>query len=143
MEALDLTKAPPRSPREELDGLANLPRSIDKMRAHLPGGKPGVYNIPGFTAIMLETIGLTEDQFREAVAQAKTDDDVAAWLRAHANTEKYGEFNERILNRRVADVKARDPEAFAKKYPVSQTRTDIEYMVDMLEADDEEMFAAR
>ena len=143
MEALDLTKAPPRSPRLDLDGLVNLPRSIDKMRAHLPGGNPGVYNIPGFTAIMLEMIGVTENQFREAVAQAKTDDDVAAWLRTHAKTEQYATYNERILNRRVADVKARDPEAFAKRYPISQTRPDIEYMADLLEADDEEMFAPR
>lgn len=142
MEKLDLTKAPPRSPREELDGLANLPRSIDKMRAHLPGGNPGVYNIAGFSSIMLETIGVSEDQFREAVASAQTDDDVAAWLRANAKTGKYAEFNDRILNRRVADVKARDPEAFAKKYPISQQRPDIEYMVDMLVADDEDMFAA-
>jgi hypothetical protein len=140
METLDLTKSPPRSPREQLDGLANLPRSIDKMRAHLPGGNPGVYNIKGFTILMLETIGVTEDQFRDAVAQAKSDDDVAAWLRAHANTEKYQEFNDRVLNRRVADIKARDPEGYAKRYPISTTRPDIEFMVDMLEADDKEMF---
>jgi len=140
MEALDLTKSPPRSPREQLDGLANLPRSIDKMRAHLPGGNPGVYNIKGFTILMLETIGVTEDEFRDAVAQAKNDDDVAAWLRAHADTEKYQEFNDRVLNRRVADIRARDPEGFAKRYPISTTRPDIEFMVDMLEADDKEMF---
>jgi hypothetical protein len=140
METLDLTKSPPRSPREQLDGLANLPRSIDKMRAHLPGGNPGVYNIKGFTILMLETIGVTEDQFRDAVAQAKSEDDVAAWLRAHAHTEKYQEFNDRVLNRRVADIKARDPEGFAKRYPISTTRPDIEFMVDMLEADDKEMF---
>ena len=143
MEALDLTKAPPRSPRQELDGLVNLPRSIDKMRGRLPGGNPGVYNITGFTLIMLEAIGVTEDQFREAVAQAKTDDDVAAWRRAHADTGKYAAFNERMLNRRVADVKARDPEGFAKRYPISETRPDIELMIDMLEADDEDMFPAR
>ena len=143
MEALDLTKAPPRRARQELDGLVNLPRSIDKMRSHLPGGNPGVYNIPGFTAIMLEMIGVTEDQFREAVVQAKTDEDVAAWLRAHADTEKYAAYNDRILNRRVADVKARDPEGFAKRYPISQTRPDIELMIDMLEADDQDMFPAR
>lgn len=143
MGPLDLTKAPPRSPREQLDGLANLPRSIDKMRARLPGGNPGVYNITGFTMIMLEAIGVTEDQFREAVAQAKTDEEVAAWLRAHANPDKYAEYNERILNRRVADVKARDPEGFVKRYPISERRPDIEFMADLLEADDEEMFAAR
>jgi len=143
MEPLDLTKAPPRSPRQELDGLVNLPRSIDKMRGRLPGGNPGVYNITGFTLIMLEAIGVTEDQFREAVAQAKTDEDVAAWLRANADTAKYAEFNQRILNRRVADVKARDPEGFANRYPIAETRPDIELMIDMLEADDQDMFTAR
>jgi len=30
---LDLTKQPPRSAREELDGSAYLPRAIDKIRA--------------------------------------------------------------------------------------------------------------
>ena len=143
MEPLDLTKAPPRSPRIELDGLANLPRSIDKMRGRLPGGNPGVYNITGFTVVMLEAIGVTEDQFREAVAEAKTDEDVAAWLRAHADTTKYAAFNERILNRRVADLKARDPEGFVKRYPISERRPDVEFMVDLLEADDREMFPAR
>jgi hypothetical protein len=38
MDALDLTKAPPRAPRETLAGVVFLPRTIDKMRATLPGG---------------------------------------------------------------------------------------------------------
>lgn len=143
MEPLDLTKRPPRSPREQLDGLANLPRSIDKMRAHLPGGNPGAYAIPGFTAIMLETIGVTEDQFRQSVEEAKSDDDVAAWLRTHARTQEYHRYNDRMLNRRVADVRARDPERFAQRYPIAERHPEIEYMADLLVADDAEMFPNR
>jgi hypothetical protein len=45
MTALDLTKAPPRSPREELRGLCMLPRMIDIARAKLPGGDVGEYQI--------------------------------------------------------------------------------------------------
>jgi hypothetical protein len=44
MKPLDLTKTPPRSPREQLVGLVFIPRMIDKMRALLPGGNPGKYH---------------------------------------------------------------------------------------------------
>lgn len=41
MTPLDLTRIPPRSPREQLDGLVMLPRMIDIARAKLPGGAVG------------------------------------------------------------------------------------------------------
>jgi len=140
MEPLDLTKTAPRDPRQELDGLAFLPRAIDKLRANLPGGNPGVYNFKGFSQMLAEAGGVTEDQLLDAVASAASDEDVAAWLRANANRKGLEECAHQILNRKVAGVKARDPEAFAQRYPVSKDRTDIEYMVDMLAADDEDMF---
>lgn len=143
MEPLDLTKAPPRSPREELDGLPALPRTIDKMRAHLPGGNPGVYNIKGLSSTMFETIGITEDQFRDAVATAQSDQDVVDWLRTHAKTGEYSTWAGKANALKVADVKAQNPERFAERYPISNTRTDIEYMSDMLAVDDEDMFAKR
>lgn len=139
MEPLDLSKAPPRSPKVQLDGLAMLPRTIDKIRASLPGGNMGVYRIKGFSERMLETIGVTEEQLREAVATAKSDDDVAEWLREHAATGKYAEFNNYILTRSVDDVT--DKAAFMERYPILKKRPDIHYLADMLEADDAEMFA--
>lgn len=47
MGPLDLTKQPPRSAREELDGIAYLPRAIDKIRAEFPGGNLGQYVVLG------------------------------------------------------------------------------------------------
>ena len=138
MEPLDLTKAPPRSPKVRLDGLAMLPRTIDKLRATLPGGKPGVYKIEGFSKRMLDTIVVNEDDLREAVRTAQSDDDVAAWLREHADTGKYAEFNDYILKRSIDDVK--DKAAFMERYPILKRRPDIYYLADMLEADDAEMF---
>jgi hypothetical protein len=41
MTPLNLTVHPPRVPRAELDGLIFLPRTIDKVRATLPGGDIG------------------------------------------------------------------------------------------------------
>lgn len=138
MEPLDLTKAPPRSPKVQLDGLAMLPRTIDKLRATLPGGNPGVYKISGFSETLLDTIGVKEDDIREAVRRAESDDDVAKWLREHADTGKYAGFNEYILKRSVDDVK--DKAAFMERYPILKKRPDIYYLADMLEADDAEMF---
>jgi len=138
VEPLDLSKAPPRSPKAQLDGLAMLPRTIDKLRASLPGGNLGPYRIPGFSQRMLDAIGVTEDQLRDAVAKAKSDDDVVAWLRDNATTSAYPEFTSYITKRSLDHVE--DRAAFAKRYPIIEKRPDIYYLVDMLEADDAEMF---
>ena len=45
MEALDLSIRPPRSPYAQMHGLYMMPRTIDKMRAQLPGGKLGPYSL--------------------------------------------------------------------------------------------------
>ena len=141
MEPLDLTKAPPRSPKLQLDGLAMLPRTIDKLRATLPGGNPGVYKIAGFSERLLNTINVKEDDMREAVASAKSDDDVVQWLREHADTSKYEEFTQYISKRSLDDVT--DKAAFMERYPILKKRPDIYYLADMLEADDAEMFAGK
>jgi len=138
MEPLDLSKRPPRSPKLELDGLTMLPRTIDKIRATLPGGNLGPYRIAGFSQRMLDAIGVTEEQLRDAVAGAKSDADVAAWLREHANTNAYSEFSSYIKNRSLEDLD--DPAAFAKRYPIVERRPDLHYLSDVLEADDAEMF---
>lgn len=138
MEPLDLSKRPPRSPKEELDGLVMLPRTIDKVRATLPGGDLGPYAIRGFSQRMLDAIGVTEDALRDAVAQAKSDQDVADWLRAHADTSAYPAYSTLIRNRSLDDLE--DRAAFAKRYPIIEKRPDLYYLTDVLEADDAEMF---
>jgi hypothetical protein len=138
MEPLDLSKAPPRSPKLALDGLTMLPRTIDKLRATLPGGNPGVYKIVGFSERMLNAIGVKEDELREVVASAESDEDVVQWLREHADTSKYSEFSQYISKRSIDDVT--DKAAFLERYPILKKRPDIYYLADMLEADDAEMF---
>ncbi len=139
MQALDLTKQPPRSPKEELDGLVMLPRTIDKLRASLPGGNMGAYQIPGFSESMLEAIGVSEDELRDAVEQASSDEDVVVWLRGHADKSKYREFSERMRNRTLNDLE--NPARFRERYPIVNERPDLHYLMDVLEADDRQMFA--
>jgi uncharacterized protein DUF5069 len=68
MVPLDLTTHPPRSPYEKLEGLFMMPRTIDKLRAKVSGGKIGTYTLrgtspllPGLSLVLLDGIGVTEN----------------------------------------------------------------------------------
>jgi hypothetical protein len=139
MTPLNLTKAPPRAPRAELDGLMFLPRSIDKVRASLPGGDLGVYTIPGFTEMMLEKLGVSVADFTATVAQAQTDADVAVYLRKHATQDKYDAWNGFISQRQP---RGGNREEALTVFPWLGTRPDLVLAVDVLEEDDKQSFAA-
>ena len=101
MEALDLSLRPPRPPREELAGVIFLPRSIDKVRASLPGGNLGLYAIAGFTQMMLDALGISLDSFTFAVKGASSDEDVAAFVRRNTMAQERTKWN--------AFIEAREP----------------------------------
>lgn len=137
MKPLDLSKRPPRSPREKLDGLYMLPRTIDKLRAKLPGGNIGPYKIDGMSKRLLELLSIEEAQLQDVVEHASADDDVAAWLRQNADRSKDAEINERLSRRSYED--SADKAAFDEKYPV-RARLGLSNVFDVLDADDREMF---
>lgn len=140
MDALDLTKGPPRAPRAELAGILFLPRSIDKVRASLPGGKLGEYTIEGFTQTMLEALDISLEDFTEAVRTAANDDEVAAFVTSHAKAGG-GDVWHRYVTARQPRGGNRE-EAIAA-YPFLAGRDDIGYSLDVLEEDDRHMFASR
>lgn len=78
---MDLSKEYPRSPREELDGMMLLPRAIDKARAQLDG-KLGEYVYYGcrLNLKLFNTLGVTEDEFLDAVRTTQDDDGVLEWI---------------------------------------------------------------
>ena len=68
----DLRTHPPRGPREQLAGLLFLPRTIDKVRAKLQGTL-GLYKVaPGISGYLFEWLGITEEQFTQAILHAPT-----------------------------------------------------------------------
>lgn len=139
MDSLDLTKAPPRSPYVELGGLIFLARTIDKLRATLPGGNPGSYQIAGFSKRMLDALAIPEDDLRAVVALATSDDDVVAWVRKHSDPAKFGEVNAYLESQTVAERQEK-PELLAK-YPFLKTLPPQTPVLRMLELDDEQSFA--
>lgn len=145
MEPLDLTKRPPRSCYAELDGLMFMPRTIDKLRALLPGGNPGVYFInttmKGMSQFVFDRLGVSEAEVSEAVARASSDDDVAAWLRERTDTSLYPALNETL--KRIRPKHAEDPAHFAEIYAQTlAAHPELEIIIDIIDADDRRMFGA-
>lgn len=141
MDALDLTKGPPRSPRERLGGLFMLARTIDKFRATLPGGNLGRYQIPGFSARLMSALGIEESQLRDVVARASSDDDVVRWVRSHSDPSRYQQINESFEARKVRH-RINDAD-FIEKYPFAQGLPPELPLLDMLDRDDEATFGKK
>ncbi len=83
--------APPvRSPRATLGGYVLLPRLIDKVRLDAQGRLPPDYQAkllkpgPTLDGRLLTFTGLDAEQLRTAVLAARNDDEVLAWVQAHA-----------------------------------------------------------
>jgi hypothetical protein len=140
MKPMNLSNKPPRKPQAELDGIVFLPRSIDKVCATLPGGDPGPYNIPGFTQMMLEKLGITVEAFTLAVAAADADADVAAFVRANSTQAKIDEWNGWAKTRQP---RGGDRVAALEIYPWLGERPDLIIGLDVLEEDDKRYFAGR
>ncbi|MBV9057237.1 MAG: DUF5069 domain-containing protein [Candidatus Eremiobacteraeota bacterium] len=143
MDALDLSRRPPRSPRQPFAGLdlLMLARTVDKLRATLPGGNLGSYQITGFSSHLLEKLGIAEALLRETIARARTDEEIAAWIREHSDAATYPEINA-ALERLTVGERLNDPQ-FVARYPITRRLPPETSRLDMLIADDEESFATR
>ena len=145
MEPLDLRSRPPRSGYAELDGLMIMPRTIDKLRAQLPGGNPGVYfingRIKGISGYLLDRLGITETELLDAVARAANEDEVAAWLRTRTDASQYPEINARL--RRIKPKHSQDEDYFRTEYAETlRQHPDLESVMDIVDADDARIFGA-
>jgi hypothetical protein len=142
MEPLDLTSRPPRGPRETLLGLMFLPRTIDKLRAELPGGHVGAYlnHDHGFSAYALRRAGIDMEGLRALVASARDEDEVVAWLRERVDPETAAEVNRKLESFTVARMSPDDQVLIRERHPVMAKRPELDRVLDVLEADDADAF---
>jgi len=146
MEPLDLRRSPPRSCFAELDGLMLVPRTIDKLRAQLPGGNAGGYfingPIKGISGYLLERLGIPEAALLEAVRTAASEDEVAQWLREHTDAAQYPAINETL--RRIKPKHAESEAFFREAYAETiALHPGLETIVDIVDADDRRAFSGR
>lgn len=82
--ALDLSKDYPRSPFTELGGYPWLARLVDKVRAKHAGTLGSYTPFPcGGDRRFLAAVGVDPDALEAEIGRGTTDEEVAAWLRAH------------------------------------------------------------
>jgi len=145
MEPLDLSVQPPRAPREKMLGVYFLPRTIDKVRGHLPGGNPNGYIFRGFgmSGYLLKKIGVDPEALSAAVAAASTEADVEAWIAANAKLGAVEDLNARISS---VTIGMQDENALAMMrsfYPKVDELPKSMPIFEVLEMDDARLFSKR
>jgi hypothetical protein len=143
MEPLDLGCHPPRGPRETMLGVMFLPRTIDKLRAELPGGNLAGYLTDyrnGLSSYLLHKLGIGFDELRAVVAAAASEDEIVEWLRSRIDAGVAEHVNAKLEQ---AKITTENREEIASRHPLLHGRTDLLTIFEVLEADDAATLSSR
>lgn len=98
---MDLAKQFPRSPYAKVGGYTWLGRMIDKARAHAAGTAGEYHYSCPMDNAFLTFWGLRSEDFLAQAAAAKSDDELAAWVKAQArirSAEEIRQFEIELLD---------------------------------------------
>ncbi len=139
IDPLDLSQRPPRAPRETSLGCMFLPRTIDKLRAELPGGNIGDYlnHDTGLSAYVVRRLGLDMGSFREAVARARDEDELEVWLRERIDLAHVDPLGAKLETFVASRMTPEDRVLVRERPPVMAQRPDLDRLLDIIAADDE------
>ncbi|MFZ1019084.1 MAG: DUF5069 domain-containing protein [Candidatus Cybelea sp.] len=142
MTPLDLRKEPPRGVREKLLGFFFLARTIDKLRAELPGGSLGAYlnHDTGVSAWLVRRLGLDMDEFRSVVAGAPDEAAVVEWLVTRVDPSMAPALNAKLESFVVERMSPENQALVRSRHPVMAGRPDLSKILDVIEAEDERAF---
>jgi hypothetical protein len=145
MTPLDLRADLPRGPRATMLGFMFLPRTVDKIRAELPGGHLGPYlnHDSGFSAYVVRRLGLQMDDLRSAVAESAGEASLIEWLRARIDLAFAPVLNAKLETFVVERMSADDQALVRRRHPVLATQPGLSKILDVLEADDAELATER
>ena len=143
MNTLDLTQRPPRSPRVRLGGYAMLARVIDKARALLAGTIGDYkYNNPMDQHLFAFT-GIAPDALLEQAKTGAGDWALLVWVNENASPKRAAHeirsWTSWLETMPVGE--AEDLEWFAAQAKrINPARTDLQTIMDYLDADDHVSF---
>lgn len=135
---MDLRIQYPRSVRDRLGGYVHLARMIDKCQAKL-AETLGDYIFPcPLDQQLLDFLGISADQFLEAV-EGRSDEDIVAWLARHAKsyTPEEVEAWNRMMLARGPDTEEKWAFFRQVRNAIDPTRTDITTWADLLDLEEE------
>ena len=146
LQAPDLTKQPPRSPRVRLGGYVLLPRMLDKGRATIVG-KNGEYhyNCPN-DQHFLNFVGVDPEALKKELAAGKGDGEILEWIEANAKHKRSGPeivaWCAYMEQRAPSDLESR--QYFSGIHEkVGPKREDIATWADVLDLDDYVSFGGK
>jgi hypothetical protein len=141
MTPLDLTEAPPRGVREPMLGYYFLARTIDKLRAELPGGNIGPFlnHDTGFSAYVIRRMGLDMDELRDVVANAPDEPSVVEWIRERVDPGGAAAINAKLESFVYDRMSDQDKVLVRERHPIMSKRPELTKLLDILEADDAEL----
>lgn len=143
LNAPNLTQRPPRSPRVRLGGYAMLPRVLDKARALLIG-QQGDYKYGNpMDQHFFQFTGIAQDALLEQVKTGAGDWELLQWVQANAANKRAAHeiraWTAYLETMPVGD--AEDLEWFAAQAKrLNPARTDLQTIMDYLDADDHASF---
>lgn len=126
-------------------GFYFLARTIDKLRAELPGGNLGAYlnHDDGFSAYLVRRLGLDMDELRRVVREVANEDVLEAWLAARIDTATAPALNAKLESFVVERMSDQNQALVRSRHPVMTARPELSKILDILEADDELTFGRR
>jgi hypothetical protein len=133
----------PRGTRETTLGFCFLPRTVDKLRAELPGGHLGPYlnHDAGLSAYAVRRLGLDMDEFRAVVASAPDEAGVIAWLAERIDRSAAPAFNAKMESFVVERMSPEDQALVRERHPVMADRPELSKILDVIDAEDQRAFA--
>jgi len=146
INAPDLTKRPPRSPRVRLGGYVLLPRMLDKGRAVL-AGKNGeyIYGCP-LDEHFLEFTGVDVDALKKQLAAGKGDGEILKWINKTSKTKpKSWEITAWSAHQEARVPSELDTREFFHKLHknAGPKRDDVSTWFDLLDLDDYVSFGGK
>jgi hypothetical protein len=107
MQALDLTRQFPRSPRELFARYVIAARAVDKCRAVLAGTGGEYHSGCPVDSLFLDFAGIPYEKFREFVGTGATDAEIAAWIEKNAKARPRIEiirWNNELRGKRISEL---------------------------------------
>ncbi len=107
LDALDLSKEYPRSPRELLGGYVIAGRTLDKCRAVIAGTNDDYHFDCPLDNFFLSFAEIKVEDFKAYVATGATDEEVADWIKEHAKERQQQEiiqWNNTMRDKRLSEM---------------------------------------
>ena len=138
----DLTKEPPRSPRDRLGGYALMARMIDKGRADLHG-KVGEYHYAcPLDQMFFDFKGVQSDEVKQLLGSGATDEQIVDWFSSHGTpktAEEIRSWSDGVEGYRPYDD-AEKKEWFGGECAKVGLKPESSTLADFLDADDRASF---